>query len=72
MDDPAVAVTVGWVTGGLLIAAWLHHGGHRPMCSVIRTPGGLVCLGVFLAHLAHMLGPFDPINACSRHIPVRR
>lgn len=70
-DDPAVAVTVGWATGGLLIAAWLHHGGHRPMCSVMRTPAGLTCLAIFLAHLAHLLGRFDPINAASRHIPRR-
>lgn len=42
------------------------------MCQVIRSPFGLVCLGVFLAHLAHLLGPLDPINAVSRRIPVRR
>ena len=69
--DPATAVTLGWLTGGLICAAWLHRGGHRSMCSVIRTPWGRVLLGVFLAHLADRLGPLDPIYAASRRIPQR-
>ena len=70
--DPAAAVLLGWVTGGLALAAWLHRQGHQSMCSQIRRPAGLVGLGVFLAHLAHRLGPLDPFHAASRRIPQTR
>lgn len=69
--DPAAAVLLGWVTGGLLIAGWLHRQGHRSMCSQIRRPLGLAGLGLFLAHLADVLGPLDLFHAASRRIPVR-
>ena len=72
VGDPALAVTLGWVTGGLLLAAWLHREGHRPMCQVIRSRFGLTCLGVFLAHLARVWGRFDPFDFASSRIPQRR
>ena len=70
-DDPAAAVLLGWVTGGLLIAAWLHRNGYRSMCSQIRRPAGLVGLAVFLAHLADVLGPADVFHRAADRIPVR-
>ena len=69
--DPAAAVLLGWVTGGLALAAWLHRQGHRSMCSQIRRPLGLLGLAAFLAHLADRLGRFDPIYAVSRKIPIK-
>lgn len=42
------------------------------MCSAIRTIPGLVGMGVFLLHLARLLGRFDPFDFASRRIPPRR
>lgn len=72
LEDPTAYITAGWATAGLGLAAYCHRQGYRPMCSTIRTPLGLACLALFLAHLAHLLGPLDPINAVSRKIPQRR
>ena len=70
--DPAAAVLLGWVTGGLALAAWLHRQGHRSMCSQIRRPVGLLGLVAFLLHLADVLGRFDLLHAASRRIPTKQ
>lgn len=69
--DPAAAVLLGWVTGGLALAAWLHRQGHRSMCSQIRRPWGLLALSAFLGHLARLLGPYDPFDFLSSKIPLK-
>lgn len=71
VDPVAAGALAGWVTGGLILAAGLHHRGHGSMCTVIRTPPGLAGLAIFLLHLAHLFGRFDPFHAASRRIPRR-
>jgi hypothetical protein len=41
------------------------------LCSTVRTVPGLICLGVFLAHLARLLGRCDPFDFASSHIRQR-
>lgn len=71
VDPVAAGAALGWVTGGLVVAASLHRGGHGSMCSAFRTAAGLTCLAVFLAHLGRLWGRFDPFDFASSRIPTR-
>jgi hypothetical protein len=71
VDPVAAGAALGSISGVLLVAAGLHRGGHGSLCSTVRTVPGLICLGVFLAHLARLLGRCDPFDFASSHIRQR-
>lgn len=64
--DVGVYVTAGWLTGGLLLSFLLGRSGHRQPSQVLRTPAGWLIVAVFVAHLAHALGRWDPFVRLDR------
>lgn len=59
-QDLAWAVTVGYLTGGVLLTLGLQWRGHRQMCAVLRSPAGFVAWLVFTLHL--WVRRFDPVH----------
>lgn len=58
-DDLAVAVTAGYVTGGVVLTLALPRFGHHQMCHVFRSLPGLALWVVLTLHL--WVPRFDPI-----------
>ncbi len=50
-DDLAVAVTAGYVTGGVVLTLALQRRGHHQMCHVFRSLPGLALWVVLTLHL---------------------
>jgi hypothetical protein len=66
-DDLTIAVTAGWLTGGLILTAVLHRSGHRQICHVLRHPAGFVLWAVFTLHLWSRR--FDPVRVVAGWLP---
>lgn len=64
--DVAVAVTLGYLTGGVALTLLLHRRGFRQMCAVVRNPLGFAAWLLFTLHL--WVPRFDLINRLSPHL----
>lgn len=61
--DVAEAVTLGYLTGGIVLTVVLHRRGHRQICHVLRSRTGLVLWAVFSLHL--WTQRWDPVRHTS-------
>ena len=68
-DETATAVTVGYLTGGVLLTLALERRGRWQMCRVLRCPTGFVAWLIFSLHL--WCRPLDPIRHLARLVSRR-
>lgn len=64
--DLGAPATAGWLTGGLVLSLVLGRSGHRQPSQVLRSPVGVLVVGVFVLHLVDVLGRWDPFRALQR------
>lgn len=65
-SDLARDVTLGYLTGGVLITLALPRRGHRQICAVLRCPLGFAAWLIFTLHL--WFPRLDPIARLARLI----
>ena len=62
-------MTVGYLTGGVLLTIGLQLRGHRQMCAVLRSPAGFAAWLVFTLHL--WVRRLDPVHVIAAKAPRR-
>ncbi len=68
-DEVATAVTVGYLTGGVILTVALERRGRWQICRVLRCPAGFAAWVVFSLHL--WCRPLDIVHHLARLIARR-